>query len=171
MILPYTITHIYLDMDGVLADFDRGIRELCHMKPVDQDKSTEEQNDALWTAVRQVPHFYDRLEPIPGAVEMFQKLRDKYGDRVQILTGIPKPRRHIENSGEDKIKWVRRLLSEDVPVHIVYREEKLRYCKGPRDILIDDYAKNIREWRKEPQNGTGILFESSKKILKIFKID
>lgn len=30
------IEKIYFDMDGVLADFDRGIRELCHMDPLNQ---------------------------------------------------------------------------------------------------------------------------------------
>lgn len=28
--------HIDLDMDGVPADFNRGVRELCHRKPMDQ---------------------------------------------------------------------------------------------------------------------------------------
>ena len=32
------------------------------------------------------------------------------------------------NAGEDKTKWVRRLLSEDIPVNIVFKEEKKNYC-------------------------------------------
>ena len=62
---------IYFDMDGVLADFDRGIEELCGIKKVDQENTNEEKDTAMWNAVREVEHFYDRLEPIPGAVELF----------------------------------------------------------------------------------------------------
>ena len=45
------IEKIYFDMDEVLADFNRGVRELCHMEPVEQSVSTKE-DDALWAAVR-----------------------------------------------------------------------------------------------------------------------
>ena len=33
-----TIRKIYLDMDGVLADFDSGVRELCGIEPPPQDE-------------------------------------------------------------------------------------------------------------------------------------
>ena len=35
---------IYFDMDGVLADFDRGIEELCGIKKVDQENTNEEKD-------------------------------------------------------------------------------------------------------------------------------
>lgn len=157
------LLHIYFDMDGVLADFDRGVRELCHREPLDQSTSTEADNDALWAAVRQVPHFYGQLEPIPGSLEMLRTLYEEIGDRCQILTGIPKPRRSIEHAGEDKVAWIHRLVSEDMQVHIVYREEKRQYCTGPQDILVDDYDKNIREW--QAAGGTGILFRDPEQAM------
>ncbi|MGN0363403.1 MAG: hypothetical protein ACI4ET_11240 [Bilifractor sp.] len=160
------IQHIYFDMDGVLADFDRGVRELCQMEPVEQG-SGKKADDALWTAVAKVDHFYDRLEPKAGAVGMFQALYRKFGNKCEILTGISKPHRHILNAGEDKTNWVHRLLGPDVKVHIVYREEKPDYCKGKDDILIDDYPKNIREWKEI--GGTGILFESPEKTLQMIE--
>lgn len=155
---------LYLDMDGVLADFNRGVVELCHMKPVDQGHSTKEETDALWDAVRKVPHFYYQLKPIPGSVEMVKQLRQTYGDKVEILTGIPKPKRRIEHAAEDKIQWTHDILSSDIKVNIVYREEKPKYCTGKEDILIDDYEKNIREWQK--QGGTGILFQNVDDLMK-----
>ena len=87
------IEKIYFDMDEVLADFNRGVRELCHMEPVDQSVSTKEEDDALWAAVRDTGHFYDRLKPVNGALEMFNALRDKYGEKCEILSAIPKPHR------------------------------------------------------------------------------
>ena len=126
-------------MDGVLADFDRGVRELCNMNPLPQ---SEDQpfgyDDELWSKVRDVRRFYDKLELIPGAKELFDYVYNSYGDKCEILTGIPKPRREIVNAASDKKIWVKRLLSEDVVVNIVFREEKPQYCSGERCILIDD---------------------------------
>lgn len=139
-----TIKKIFFDMDGVLADFDRGVRELCGIEPpVQRQERYPGEGDYLWAKVREVEHFYDKLELMSGAKEMFDSLYAEYGDRCEILTGIPKPRRGILSSGEDKTKWVRRLLSEDIKVNIVYREQKGEYCTGEDCILIDDYEKNI----------------------------
>ena len=158
------IEKIYFDMDGVLADFDRGVEELCGMPRPGQGKSrSQEEDDLMWERIRAVERFYDKLEPMPGALELFGTLRGRYGDRVEILTGIPKPRRGILTAGEDKINWVRRLLGEDVVVNIVYRAEKVNYCKGPGCILIDDLPVNIKEW--ESAGGTGILYRGPEETM------
>ena len=109
----------------------------------------------MWEGIRKVEHFYDRLDLMPGAEKLFNLLREKYGDKCEILTGIPKPKRGIIGAGEDKVKWVRRLLSEDIRVNVVLRDEKLLYCTGPDCVLIDDREKSIRKWREK--GGTGIL--------------
>ena len=155
---------IYFDMDGVLADFDRGVEELCALPSPGCGKSrTQEEDDLMWERIRAVEHFYDRLEPMPGAVEMFCKVRAAYGERVEILTGIPKPKRGILTAGEDKTSWVRRLLGEDVKVNIVYRSEKVNYCTGPTCILIDDFPVNIEEW--EAAGGIGVLHRNPEETL------
>lgn len=156
------ISKIYFDMDGVLADFDRGVLELCHMELCDQEDGDEERDKQLWAAVRDVGHFYDRLEPVPGAFELFNGLRKKYGDKVEILTAVPKPHRNIPTAGEDKINWARRLLSDDVKINIVLRAEKKNYCKDKSYILIDDFSWNIDEW--ETNGGTGVLFENAESV-------
>lgn len=152
------VKKIYFDMDGVLADFDRGLIEICGIEPIDQSMKTEAQDDEMFARMREHAHYYDELEPIPGAIELFKLLHEKYGDKCEILSGIPKPRRGIVSAEEDKVNWIHRLISPEIAVNIVYREQKKDYCKGKEYILIDDLNKNISEW--EALGGTGILHTS-----------
>lgn len=156
-----TVKKIYFDMDGVLADFERGVKEICGLEPISQNVKNNDsaKENEMWEAIRAAGHFYDRLELMPGAKEMFDAVYGKYGDKCEILTGIPKPKRGIDSAADDKKAWVKRLLSKDIKVNIVYREEKPRFCTGKDCILIDDFEKNIREW--ETIGGTGILNKSA----------
>ena len=154
------IEKIYFDMDGVLADFDGGVARLCGLRPLMQgEHRSKEEDDLMWERIREVPHFYDRLEPMPGAVELFRQLYERYGDKCEILTGIPKPKRGIITAGEDKTAWAHRLLTPEMKVNIVYREEKKDFCTGKDTILIDDLKSNIDDW--ESFGGTGILHVSA----------
>ena len=153
---------IYIDMDGVLADFDDGVRELLGLEPEPQGKQTQSFQNKMWQKLSEYGHFYRDLKPEKGAVEGFQKLFAKYGDKVEILTGIPKPRRNVPSAGEDKKEWVKKYLSDDVKVNIVYREEKKNCCLGKEYLLIDDYKKNTDEWILH--GGTAVLFDGWDKI-------
>ena len=162
----FKVDMIYFDMDGVLADFERGVKELCHMDPLDQNGKNRNKDidDKMWEKIRDIGDFYDELELMPGAKEMFDLVYNKYKDKCEILTGIPKEKRGIVTAGSDKEKWVRRLLSEDIKIRIVYREDKPNYCKGPGCVLIDDMIKNIKEW--EDEGGTGIQNVSARSTIR-----
>lgn len=154
------VRKIYLDMDGVLADFSRGVRELCGMEAAALNGKQDRKNDDLmWEAIRRTEHFYGRLELMPGAGELFHEIWRQYGRRCEILTGIPRPERGIADAAEDKIRWMHRMLSPEIRVNSVLRGEKIRFCRGPETVLIDDMEKTIREWTD--RSGTGILFKSA----------
>ena len=151
-------TKIYLDMDGVLADFDNGLRELLNVTPKPQGHQTQAFQNEMWTKMAEYQHFYRDMKPIAGAIEGFEALWNKYVNKVEILSGIPKPHRNITFASEDKLSWVRKYLNEEITVNLVYRAEKKNFCKDSSCILIDDYESNIKEWNAA--GGSGILFKS-----------
>ena len=153
-------SRIYFDMDGVLANFKKGMVELAGFVHHPEHGWNEAEDARLWAAVRKVDHFYDKLEPLPGSLELFHEMHRRYGDRCEILTGIPKPNRHIDTAGEDKVSWCRRFLPEGVKVNVVYSKEKKYFCDGVGSVLIDDFSENIEAW--EEHGGTGVTFTGAK---------
>ena len=158
---------VYFDMDGVLADFDRGVEELAGFHILKQDEADKTSDEEMWQKIKEVGHYYDKLELMPGAKEMFDAVYGKLREDCQILTGIPKPKRGIQDAAEDKTKWVRRLLSEDIVINICFKEEKKNFCSGPDCILVDDLLPNIEAWRA--CGGTGIHHKSSAETMKILR--
>ncbi len=159
------IKKIYFDMDGVLADFENVVRNLCVIEAYSlNDKKPEGYEKLLWEKISGINNFYDKLGILPGAKEMFDAVRSAYGDRCEILTGIPKPYKGVKTAAEDKISWMRRILSEDIVMNIVYRDQKKDYCTGPDCVLIDDYKKTIKQWRE--LGGTGIVHVSPEETMK-----
>lgn len=159
------INKIYVDMDGVLADFDEGLKRLCGVEPMPQGNQPQEYQDKMWAAMRDYGNFYYDLYPMEGAVEVFTKLFEKYGDKLEVLTAIPKPHRGMDSAKDDKLKWMKKYFPGEIVVNIVFRAEKVKYCTGKDSILIDDWNVNTDEWAKN--GGTAIEFKSWEQIREI----
>lgn len=157
------VKKIYFDLDDVLADFSKGVKDVCgiDLKTVKKTKSIDDQ---MWESIKKFDHFYDSLDYVSGALDMFNKVYKKYGDKCEILTGVPKAWRGILTAPKDKERWVHRMLSNEVVVNTVYREDKPHFCAGEDYILIDDKKSNIEEWKLA--GGTGILFKSAEDVLR-----
>lgn len=156
---------VYFDMDGVLADFEGYFRDNNIAFKSQSEGQTPEQEAEMWKIVSETPHFYHKLKPMPGAIELFKELSKTHD--CEILSAIPKPFRNVPTAAEDKRKWVEDHLGKDVKANIVYRHEKIEYCKDKSDVLIDDYDLNIKEWTDK--GGTGVLFEDAKSAYDTFK--
>ena len=156
---------IYFDMDGVLADFNRGVIELLHMKPKDQEKYDPEADNRLFEAIRNHKDFYASLKPVEGSIELLRKLYEKYD--VQILTGIPKPERGVLEARDNKLGWVEKYIGKDIPVITCLRREKQNYATGKNCILIDDLKANLKQWEKA--GGTGIYFTTARETAEKLK--
>lgn len=151
------VNKIYFDLDDTLAEFSKGLYDICGLDPVPQDCATPEQDDAMWAAIRDSNHFYYHLEEHTPGIKLFNKLRAQYGDKVEILSAVPKEKRGIVHAEEDKRNWVKEHLGKDVVTNITYTsKDKKQYCKGPGHFLIDDLGKNISSWQEA--GGVGIQY-------------
>lgn len=136
---------VHLDLDGVLADFGRGLVEATGKAP---DAFSV---DEMWARVAAIPEFFLGLETTTAAHELLAVARSL--GEVRILTAIPR-RTTYPAAAEEKRRWVARHFG-DLPVVVVqYASQKADHAR-PGDILIDDAAENIRRWVKA--GGTGIV--------------
>ncbi|MBR6805466.1 MAG: hypothetical protein IKM47_02955 [Bacteroidaceae bacterium] len=114
---------IYFDMDGVLVDFESGLKKL--------DDAVKEQYKGR---LDEIPGLFALMEPMPGVTEVVKLLARNY--EVYILTTSPW---NNPTAASDKIEWVKKYM-DDVfhkRVIITHRKDLL-----DGDYLIDDKAKN-----------------------------
>ena len=157
------VKKIYFDMDGVLADFDRGIKEIIGMTPMPQDSTTDEYDAKLWQGVRDAGHYYNMLKPMQDAELLVSRIYAIHGEKCGILSGVPKPDKGVTTSREDKENWMKKYFPEIKDINLVLKADKPKFCTGIDCILIDDLQKNIDAW--EAAGGTGILHKNAEDTL------
>lgn len=159
MIKDFTPKKIYFDMDGVIVDFEGGVKKYLNINPRPQGYHPDYDNK-LFEAMRKETHFYAKLDPIKGSIDIVKKAIEKHGiENVEILTGVPKPSRNIPEAAADKAKWIAERISPDIKVNAVLRKEKINFVENRRSVLIDDFESNVKEWRKA--GGTAIHFNGN----------
>lgn len=153
---------IYLDLDGVLADFDKKAISLLGYRPRDFENTEGEQ--ALWDRLYRHTDFFESLDPMPDAYNLLEGV--KYlGFHPTILTGIPKPEGGpgAINAESGKRAMVRRCFGEEYRVICCRSKDKRLHMEKRGDVLIDDWGKYQPLWQK--QGGKFILHTSARDSL------
>jgi len=144
---------VYVDMDGVLADFFGAAAKgegSEHWRQARKEKDRIEQ-------VAQTPGFFENLQPLPEAGKLIHGVL-KYAGKYSILSSPLMS--EIEQSTREKAEWLEKHLTKHSPKSILFDHNKERFARQPDgtpNILIDDYATNIRLW--EANGGIGILYQ------------
>lgn len=131
------MTQLFVDLDGVLADFDTEYFRLFREAP---DYGRNTLSSEVWSRLAAEADFYRRLRPMPDAFVLWRHV-EKH-DPV-ILTGAP---RSIPSAADQKRGWVAEHLGAEVPVICCPSRDKSRHIGGPGDILIDDWEKYRALW-------------------------
>ena len=132
-----TTQQLFLDCDGVLADFDALAAEILGMHP----RAYEDRHgsDLFWHRLRQHGSFYRDLPLTADARELFDNVTHL---NPVILTGCPKG----GWAEAQKMAWAKEHFPGTKMITCVSRD-KSRYMK-PRDVLVDDYLKYRDLWEK-----------------------
>ena len=151
-------TEIYVDMDGVLADFFGEWAKLMNVDHFTDINKQHDINDAL-QKIRDTDDFWLRLPVLPQAKELLNLIKQVKGE-YYICTS---PLADDPNSERHKRTWVEENLAFFPPKEVYVTHNKPQYAKhedGTPNILIDDYGVNINNW--EAAGGIGFKYKDHK---------
>ncbi len=138
----------YLDMDGVVADWDTAASEFLGRPTRDADPRTHYKNTPEeWNRIKTQARFYRDLPLMPRCVELVdlaRRYRDGLGWQLLFLTAVPKDD-DIPWAYYDKVLWAQEHFS-DIPVHFgPHSWDKAKHCTAG-DMLVDDRPDNCSQW-------------------------
>ncbi len=126
---------LYLDCDGVLADFDRAATLLLGMPPRAYEKRYG--LAAFWRELAKHPDFYGSLPLMPDAMDLFGAVRHL---EPVILTGLPRG----TWAAPQKVRWAQQHFPQ-TRILTVMAVDKRRHCLAG-DILVDDQLRHAHLW-------------------------
>ena len=150
---------LFLDADGVLADFDHGARRLLGASP--KDYIAQHGRGQFWKKLARAPNFFGTLPEMPDARILFNAVTHL---KPTILTGLP-----LGNwAAPQKVEWAAAHFP-GVPIITCMARDKHKHMH-PGDVLVDD-----REKHREAYESAGVVFvhhrsaeDSLKQLAKIY---
>ena len=139
---------LYLDLDGVFANFDG----FCNSLGINYLENPSK----AWEKLDKVPQLFQKLDPLPAASMLFEIVKSIVPNPI-ILTALPILTNELISAPTDKRAWVSMYLDPKLEVLTVPSWScKKDYAKG--NVLLDDSRRNILDW--EYNSGIGIWHNS-----------
>lgn len=133
---------LFLDLDGVLADFDAGARALLGLSPAEFE--ARHGRSEFWRRIAKAPNFYGTLPEMPDARRLFDVVEHL---RPTILTGLP-----FGNwAAPQKVQWAADHFP-GLPVITCMARDKHKHMSDG-DVLVDDRENHRTAYERE-----GVVF-------------
>ena len=158
---------LFLDIDGVFADFEKGVEKLTGQPHEETKYDTDPKyKKAMWAAVNKYREeggeLWYELELLPDAMELWDYAK-KYNPTFLTATGVTARAKTMEEKG----RWLDEKFGKDIPrIMVPSAGDKHKHAKKNR-ILIDDKKKALDPWIKA--GGIGILHTSASDTIKQLK--
>lgn len=156
------ISCIYLDMDGVIADFYKRYFERYKLAPREAEKKKE--FNKYFDEFIDTQQFAT-LEMMDGAMDGIEFLR-KAPVPTEILSSTANEARY-ETISRQKLIWLQNHGITFKPNFVPGKRHKWKFAK-PDTIIIDDTESVIDDWRKA--GGIGILHKDWRNTLAILRM-
>ena len=152
---------VYLDMDGVLANFDQRFKDISGMEP--KEFEAKYGKKAFWNLIDEdnKVSFWVGIPVMPGAKELVNAVK-KYNYELLTAPSVKK------QSYLGKILWVRN--HSDVlggKPRINFKKASEKHLVKPelteKDILVDDREDTVERWNAA--GGTGIHYRNVSQVL------
>lgn len=137
MLHSYDFPTIFIDLDGVVADFERFYEEAF------QHRHDSVSDEEMWKNINAHGKFFSSLPLIEGAVEFIKRFRKTHN--IVILTACPKS--DYQRAALQKKEWFKKFVADDLMIlPVLGGKNKFLFMQKPGDVLIDDFAKNVTPW-------------------------
>src|SRR4051794_1220299 len=133
---------LFLDADGVLADFDESARRLLGMSP--KAFIAKHGRETFWKRLAKARNFYGSLPEMSDARLLFDAVKHL---KPTILTGLPIGKW----AAPQKVEWAADHFP-GVPIITCMARDKHKHMH-PGDVLVDD-----REKHRAAYEGAGVVF-------------
>lgn len=138
--------HLYLDMDGVQADFFGAWAKkhnVSHWKAI-QDKEGEVEELAN-SSPEQVYNFFRNLEPLPGGMELIRWLNENKIPYTVLSAPLRGP--YADYSKQAKKDWLDQ-YNPGTSDSAIFTSRKQQYAitDGVANVLVDDFGPYIQKW-------------------------
>ena len=157
---------IFCDMDGVLADFKTAAVKVNGMSI--QKWMNIPSSQQKWERIKNTSNFWQNLPWMPGGQALWRFLT-KFDPHI--LSAYVEET-YDPNCIPGKTAWLRKntRITDKSKIHLVRRREKKNFAKygGQKNILIDDYEKNVREFINA--GGMGIVHKNYRNTIRSLKL-
>ena len=128
---------LYLDCDGVLADFDKGATALLGLPPRAFEKKYG--LGRFWAKLAKSPDFYFSLPLMADAMTLFDAVKHL---RPVILTGLPRG----NWAADQKVRWAALHFPGTKIITTMARDKRDHGKEG--DVLVDDQVRHRHLWEE-----------------------